>query len=53
MPATEYVGFLCAERHLILGNASKVTETSVVVFLSLKKPPRVRERDRERGLAKF
>lgn len=48
-PATEYVGFLRAERRLILGNTSKVTETSVVVFLSLKNPQES-EREMEREI---
>jgi len=46
MPATEQVGCLCAELHLILRNTSKATDTSVVVFLSLKNS-RVRERWRK------
>lgn len=43
MPDTEDVGCLYEDHHLILRNTSKVIDTSVVVFLSLKKP-RARER---------
>lgn len=36
MPDTQYVEWLCVELNVILRNAFKVANTSVVVFRSLK-----------------
>lgn len=45
IPATSYVGWLCAEFHLTLRNAFKVTDTTVVYFPHTERNTKERDRD--------